>query len=81
MTKELDEAATNHALNVGTPSAIDNVHKVIEAKRLAYIAGATFATNITFERVVEALRDDWHRHGDSWDWLIENREKILGGKE
>ena len=47
---------------------------------------ATFATNLTFERLVEALKNERvissydYLDPSQWaDWLVKNREKILNG--
>lgn len=39
VTDEAEQLAIDHALNVGTPSAVKNIHEVIEAKRIAYLTG------------------------------------------
>lgn len=50
----------------------------------SFHAGATFATNLTFERVVEFLKDDKSGFvigsNSAATWLVKNREKIIGDK-
>ena len=50
-----------------------------ERDRMPFKAGATFATDLTFERVVEALNDYYsdngpYRNGQWWAaWLVANK--------
>jgi hypothetical protein len=48
----------------------------------SFESGATFATNLVWERVVEALSNTENHNNEFYvaDWLVKNREKIIGGK-
>lgn len=77
--KSINELVSEEANNAPefNPYHIDSFH-----------AGAQFATNLTFERVVEALKcfsptmnERLEMRGVEFgDWLLANRENIIGGK-
>jgi hypothetical protein len=67
--KTIEQQAVLYALNVGSPSAIDNVHKVIEAKRLAFLAG--------YEAATEWKKIDRKDYPQNHEKLSHSREYML----
>lgn len=84
MTKSINELVSEASKNIEIDPYLNPItvqcYAVLSKN---FIDGATFATNLTFERVVEALKE-YHsdngpyRNAQWWaDWLLANKDAIL----
>ena len=82
--KTINELVSEAASEYSDIAEYNAYESIIE--NIAFHKAATFATNLTFERLVEALKNERvissydYLDPSQWaDWLVKNREKILNG--